>query len=106
MNYNFTNRFANLYFRENDVNPLSNRESASKNQFSLSVAKADEIIEEIVLEYRNPAYRKWYLKVLYDFGPQKVHEWRRRAAEGKEPGKLFTKLVNEYRQYSRLINHE
>lgn len=60
----------------------------------------DRIVDALVREYDNPGFRRWYCGVVYEFGPAQFEEWRRRASEGKEPAKLFSKYVKEARTYS------
>jgi hypothetical protein len=67
----------------------------------LPIEAVDTLADELVAEYNNPGYRRWYCGVIKDFGFSKVHEWRRRASEGKEPAKLFSKYVKDSRTYRR-----
>ena len=52
----------------------------------------------LAIEFENPRFFKWYCGVVHQFGPVQVEEWRLKAGEGKEPGKLFSKLVSEARR--------
>jgi hypothetical protein len=65
----------------------------------LPVAAVDKVADELVAEYNNQVYRRWYCGVIYEFGFSKVHEWRRCASEGREPAKLFSKYVKDARTY-------
>ena len=59
------------------------------------IAQVDDIANELVKEYNNPDYRKWYCGVIKKFGVARVNEWQDRAKSGKYPGRLFTSYVNE-----------
>lgn len=61
----------------------------------IPIEQVDELADELVAEYGNPTFRKWYCGVIKKFGVPKVHEWRRRASEGDHPGRLFTTYVNQ-----------
>lgn len=78
---------------------LPNDSSGKKVIKQLPIAAVDKIADELVAEYANPDFRQWYCGVIYQFGFEKVHEWRRRAVEGKEPAKLFSKYVKDARTY-------
>jgi len=67
------------------------------NQLSIDVV--DKLAEELVTEYNNSPYRRWYCGVIYDFGPAQVHEWRVKASEGNQPAKLFSKYVKNSRTH-------
>lgn len=70
------------------------------NNHELPIEQVDEIADSLCAEYTNPSYRRWYCGVVYDFGVSKVEEWKKRAKEGKEPAKLFSKYVRDARRYS------
>ena len=63
----------------------------------ISIGVVDVLADTLVAEYRNPTYRKWYCGAIYEFGPAKIEQWRRRAEDGNQPGRLFTKYVNDAR---------
>lgn len=77
---------------------FGNKQKAKKE---LPINAVDRLVEEILAEYQNNNYRKWYYKVVYEFGIESVLEWMRRAKEGSEPSKLFTKYVNDARKYRK-----
>jgi hypothetical protein len=82
---------------------LPSGNSGNKNKHQLPIGTVDEIVEELCKEYSNPYYRRWYCGVIYEFGPSVVEEWRRRACEGKEPAKLFSKYVKDTRTYRGFV---
>lgn len=55
----------------------------------------DQLADELVIEFNNPEFRRWYCGVINKYGRSRVLEWRRRANEGKHPGRLFTSYVNQ-----------
>jgi hypothetical protein len=61
----------------------------------IPIGAVDRLANELVAEYSNPKYRVWYCKVIYEFGVERVLEWRNRALEGREPAKLFSKYVKD-----------
>jgi hypothetical protein len=65
----------------------------------LPIEAVDNLADELVEEYDNPQFRRWYCGVVNDFGFTQVYEWRRRAAEGKMPAKLFSKYVKDARTF-------
>jgi hypothetical protein len=67
----------------------------------LPIGVVDELADELVGEFNNPSFRQWYCGVIYQYGLQKVAEWRRRAADGNEPAKLFSKYVRDARAFER-----
>jgi len=68
----------------------------------LPIDAVDKVADELVSEYSNSGFRQWYCGVIYEFGFDKVHEWKRRASEGREPAKLFSKYVKDARSYKSL----
>jgi hypothetical protein len=61
------------------------------------MSEVDSLADLLVEAYDNSQYRRWYCKIIYEFGIPQVQEWFRRAKEGKEPAKLFTAYVNQAR---------
>lgn len=61
----------------------------------LSVAFVDQLADEIVREYSTPKFRKWYIYLIYELGPQVVNDIRGRCRDARHPGKLFSKLAKE-----------
>jgi hypothetical protein len=81
----------------NNQLPIDNSGEVSVKQ--LPIDAVDKLADELVMGYDNPKFRQWYCGVIYEFGFAKVNEWRRRASDGKEPAKLFSKYVKDYRAY-------
>lgn len=65
----------------------------------LAIDVVDKIADELAKDYNNLRFRNWYCGVIYQFGPNKVHEWQIRSREGNEPAKLFSKYVKDARAY-------
>jgi hypothetical protein len=59
----------------------------------------DSLVDELVKEYDNPGFRRWYCGVIYEFGLDRVGEWRRRASDGKTPARLFSAYVKQAYKY-------
>lgn len=74
--------------------------SSCKKKLKLPTAAVDKVADELVVEYDNQPYRRWYCGVIYEFGFPKVEEWRRRSGEGRVPAKLFSKYVSDARSYT------
>lgn len=92
-----------------ELNKLLNKQISVPKRDKLPVKQipieqVDELADELVEEYANPNFRAWYCGVILRYGVPKVHEWRRRASEGNEPGKLFTSYVNQAGGYQK--SHE
>lgn len=77
--------------------PIDN--SSSKPIKQLPIDAVDKLADELVAEYENPKFRQWYCGVVYQYGFAQVSEWRKRAAEGKAPAKLFSKYVKDARTF-------
>lgn len=77
--------------------PIDSSSNTSIKQLSIGVV--DKLADELVTEYDNQRFRRWYCGVVYQFGLPKVMEWRRRASEGKQPAKLFSHYVAQARLY-------
>ncbi len=73
--------------------------SSSKPIKQLPIGVVDELADELVAEYDNLKYRRWYCGVINDFGYAQVNEWRRRSKDGNYPAKLFSKYVKDARAY-------
>lgn len=76
--------------------------SPSKPIKQLPIEAVDKLADELVSEYSNPKFRQWYCGVIYQFGFAQISEWRRRALEGREPAKLFSKYVKDARAIGKL----
>lgn len=73
--------------------------SSSKIIKQLPIDAVDKLADELVAEYNNPDFRQWYCGVVYRYGFAQVTEWRKRALDGREPAKLFSKYVKDARTY-------
>ena len=83
---------------------LSNKQlpidSSSSNSIKqLPIDAVDKLADELVKEYDNLQFRKWYCGVVIEFGYAQIIEWRKRASEGRMPAKLFSKYVKDARTY-------
>ena len=82
-----------------DIKPILNFHLPKSNSGNgqsiqqLPIAAIDELADELVAEYDNPVWRRWYCGVINEFGFTKAEEWRRRANEGNEPAKPFSKYI-------------
>lgn len=79
---------------------LRNDSSVNVIKRKLSINAVDKLADELVSEYNNPDFRKWYCGVINDFGFSKVNEWRVRSKEGRTPSKLFSRFVKDARAYN------
>ena len=70
------------------------------------VALVDEIADELVKQYANPAFRGWYCGVINKFGVARIREWQRRAEDADSPGRVFTTYVNQAGGYRRPAGRE
>lgn len=67
----------------------------------LPASDVDAKADELVSEFHNPTFRKWYCQVIYDIGLDKVDEICAKARDGDEPGKLFSHYANQQRKALR-----
>lgn len=81
------------------LNQLPNDSSSDNVPNRLSINAVDALADELVKEYSNPVFRKWYCGVVNDFGYAQVNEWRNRSRSGKYPAKLFSKYVKDSRTH-------
>ncbi|MCA9332579.1 hypothetical protein KDA00_01770 [Candidatus Saccharibacteria bacterium] len=98
---NVINELLNPNAFEND-NRTSNRGFRDK----LSAEDVDKLALELAIAFNNLKYVSYYCGVIYDFGPNQVHEWKRRVSDSKEPGKLFSKIVTDCRKKLRVTDNE
>jgi len=63
----------------------------------IPIEAVDALADELVQEYANPTYRRWYCGIIYQFGLVQVAEWRQKAASGRNPGGLFGYYVMQAR---------
>jgi len=73
--------------------------SGSNTNKQIPIDAVDRLADELASEYSNVKYRSWYCKIIYTFGVEQVLEWRRRALEGREPAKLFSKYAKDAMTY-------
>lgn len=73
--------------------------STSKTIKQLQIDAVDKLADELVAEYDNKDFRRWYCGAIYQFGFAQINEWRRRANEGNVPAKLFSKYVQDARTF-------
>lgn len=85
-----------------DILPqLPNGSSLKQPIKQLPIDSVDKLADELVQEYENPKFRQWYCGAIYQFGFAQINEWRKRAAEGAWPAKLFSKYVKDARSFKR-----
>lgn len=87
-----------------DFNQLTNANRESERP-KLAVVHVDRLADELVNEYNNPNFRRWYCGVIYEFGTSTVIEWRSRARTGRVPARLFSKYVSEARTFRKRDLH-
>ncbi len=79
----------------NIISQLPIDRSGRNDKHRLSTLDVDILANELVVEYSNPNYRRWYCQAIYNYGVPQVLDWRKRAAEGDVPARLFSKFVKE-----------
>lgn len=62
----------------------------------------DELVDDLVKRYKNPEFRKWYCKLVYNIGPSRVNEIQGRVQGAQDEAKLFSKLANQ--ELKRVLN--
>lgn len=77
-----------------ELGKIGNNQTANWKDH-IGIKEADRIAAELVNEYRNPDFRKWYCKLVYELGPHRIEELRGRVRDAKDPAKLFSKLASE-----------
>jgi hypothetical protein len=61
----------------------------------LPASAVDSKADELVLEFQNPQFRKWYCQIIYALGLDKIDEIRAKVQDGDEPGRLFSHYANQ-----------
>lgn len=64
----------------------------------LPASVVDGKADELVIEFQNPQFRKWYCRIIYAIGLDKVEEIRAKCKDGDEPGRLFSHYANQEKQ--------
>ncbi len=59
-----------------------------------SMIEVDELADHLCSLYDNSSYRKWYCRVIYELGVNRVKTLVAMCSDAKEPAKLFTKRAN------------
>jgi len=78
-----------------------NREQLANDQLTStkpSLEKVDMLADELCSEYDNLGFRKWYCKVINDFGIERVVAWQENSRSGSTPAKLFSYYVKQARE--------
>jgi hypothetical protein len=52
----------------------------------------DLLAEQISDSFGTDKYRKWYCKLIYEFGVDQIHEWLDKASYYRNPEKVFAVL--------------
>lgn len=60
-----------------------------------TIIEVDKLANELVAEYGNPLYFKWYCSAINQLGVQRINELRGMVSDAKQPGKLFSKRAKE-----------
>lgn len=93
---NFESSDEILRYRTFGNRPMSGEDQMAYDKERLNhlpIERVDEEVARLIAKYRNPGWKKWYCKIVYTLGIPKVIELERRASEGDEPAKLFSKLA-------------
>ncbi|MDQ5913928.1 MAG: hypothetical protein QG623_547 [Patescibacteria group bacterium] len=77
---------------------MANANSRYTARVSIPIELVDSLSLELASEYDNPQFRAWYCGVIQEFGVERVHEWRRRSAEGNNPARLFSHYIKSARK--------
>lgn len=56
----------------------------------LPIEEVDRLADELVAEYSNSEFRKWYCALINQHGIERVMYWRGKAASGNNPARLFS----------------
>jgi|GEM_PF-4328281 len=84
-----------------DKHPIANRQLDKPVKEQLPIEAVDKLADELVAEYSNPAFRKWYCSIIYQYGTAQVLEWRQRASSGDNAGRLFSSYVTDAKKYNK-----
>lgn len=73
---------------------ISFNRNANKNS-ELTIVEVDRLADELVAQFNNPEYRRWYCKLIYKFGYQTVMDWKGRVSDANNPATLFSKIASQ-----------
>lgn len=62
------------------------------------VAVVDQLATELVQQFENDEYYKWYCASIYDLGVDRIQEIRGRISDARNPARLFSHYVNQDRK--------
>lgn len=68
-----------------------------------TIKEVEDLANRICSEFNNSKYFSWYCGVIYDFGISTIEDLMKRVSDADYPGKLFTKIINEWRQEKRYL---
>jgi hypothetical protein len=60
-----------------------------------SLQEVDDLANELCKQFRNFDFFRWYCKVIYTLGVDRVLILRARVSDSKLPGKLFSEYAKE-----------
>lgn len=67
----------------------------------LPASVVDDLADELVKQFDNELYRRWYCAAIYDLGLSKIDDLRKKVVTGDKPGKLFSFYVKQERNALR-----
>ena len=71
------------------------------NEHNLNTEEVEQAANRLCGQYGNAQYFKWYCGAIYEFGLQKIEELEARVSDAKKPGRLFSKIVGDWRRSKR-----
>lgn len=85
----------NILFKQQS-GQLTNEPNDNTKQYQFDEVGA--LADELVSEYKKsgmPNLRNWYCKLIHQFGPEDIKNWRESAKSGRNPAGLFNFLANQ-----------
>lgn len=61
----------------------------------LSIMEVSDEADRLAKKFENKRYRRYYCKVIYWIGLERVHLIEARVSDSKYPERLFTKIANQ-----------
>lgn len=61
----------------------------------LPSSEVDRLADELVQNYKNPGFRKWYCDIVIALGGSKIEDLKKKVANGENPGKLFSHYAKQ-----------
>lgn len=71
------------------------------NDKDITIGEVEKLANKLCMQYSNSKFFAWYCGVIYEFGIKTVEDLMARVGDASKPGRLFTKIVKDWREEKR-----